>query len=116
MRKVDINTREFTVVKKGCGYELPVYTIKETGIEKTKLNIHIPYVKGNIEGKEHRQDGIITENLLSMLVFHLKSLNVGDLENRNTTLAIDAIETALMRLEERKKERQARGVLGTYRK
>jgi hypothetical protein len=116
MRKVDIDTREFGVLFEGRAYELPVYTIKETGIQKTKATVSIPYVKGSIEGEQYKQDGIITENLLSMVAFHLKSLNVGELENRNTTLAIEAVETAVMRLEERKKERKARGVLGTYKK
>ena len=116
MRKVDINTREFNTVGIGVEYELPIYTVKKEGIEKTDGYITIPYVKGSIEGGQYKQDGIITENLLSMVAFHLKSLNVGELMNRNTTLAIEAVETAIMRLEERKRERKSRGVLGTYRK
>ena len=86
MRKVDIDTREFNVVDMGAEYELPIYTITKEGIEKKGNFITIPYVKGSIEGGQYKQDGIISENLLSMVAFHLKTLNVGELQNRNTTL------------------------------
>lgn len=111
-----INTRKYTVIKLGSTYQLPIYKLTSTGLEETPNCKEINFVKGNIEGEEFRQDGIITENILAMLVEHLSSLNQGDLENKFTTNAIDKIQEALMWIEERKRDRDKRGVLGTYRK
>ena len=111
-----IDSRKFTVLKEGASYSLPTYAVGENGLEELEDKQIIEFVKGNIEGPEFKQAGIITENLLSMLIKHLSTLNQGELRNRHTSLAITNLENALMRLEERKKDRVERGVLGTYKK
>lgn len=100
----EVNIRKF--VDWGAGrYTLPKYRV-DNGLHKTKDNIPIKFASTD-------QDGIITESLLSMLIKHLNDLNVGDLRNRHTSLAITHLEDARMRLEERKRDRQERGVYGT---
>lgn len=115
MASNEIDTRKFAVLKAGASYSLPTYTVGENGLEE-KGDAQIHFVKGNIDGPQFRQKGIITENLLSMLIEHLNTLNTGDLRNRNTSLAITDLESALMRIEERKRDRAKRNVLGTYKK
>ena len=112
-----IDTRKFGIEKLGSSYELPMYKVEpEKGLIETKDTWLINFVKGNIDGPEFKQDGIITENLLSMLIKHLDSLNVGDLRNRHTSVAITKLEEALFWIEERKRDRVKRNVLGTYKK
>lgn len=111
-----IDTRKYAVVKLGSSYQLPIYKLTNEGLEETSHHLELNFVKGNIEGEEFRQLGVITENILSMLVEHLAYLNQGDLRNKFTTNAIDKIQEALMWIEEKKKDRSKRGVLGTYRK
>lgn len=112
-----LDTRKFEVIKKGSSYTLPKYEVVDgKGLVETGETQTIDFVKGNIEGPEFKQDGIITENLLSMLVEHLGELNVGDLRNRHTSVAITKLEEALFWIEERKRDRDKRSVLGTYKK
>ena len=111
-----INTRAFEIEREGSTYNLPTYTVGENGLEQLDDMYVVEFVKGNIDGPEFRQDGIITENLLTMVAEHLKLLNVGELRNRDTSLAITHIEDAVLRLENRKRDRQMRKVLGTYKK
>ena len=47
---------------------------------------------------------------------HLDGVNQGDLENPYTTQAIEHLRAALWNLDERIKDRQARGVFQTYQK
>ncbi len=112
-----MNTRAFEVIKKGSTYKLPKYKVVDmVGLVETGEYQTIDFVKGNIEGPEFKQDGIITENMLTMLIRHLGDLNVGDLRNRHTSVAITKLEEALFWIEERKRDRLARSVLGTYKK
>src|SRR5690348_1727529 len=100
-----IDTRKYSVIKLGSTYYLPIYTLTNEGLVETPNVKEINFVKGNIEGEEFRQDGVITENILAMLVEHLSSLNQDELENKFTTNAINKIQEALMWIEERKKDR-----------
>ncbi len=105
-----LNLRDF----KDCGnsqYELPRYRLGSLGLVETEEVNFIDFVKANKEGKN--QNGIVTETVLSMLIQHLTNLNVGDLRNRDTSLAITHLEAALFRIENRKKDRKKRGVYGT---
>jgi len=111
-----IETRKYYTDKEGSTYGLPCYKVTEVGLEEVLGVQEIKFVKGNIEGEEFRQSGIITENLLAMLIGHLKFLNQGELSNRQTSIAITNLEIALMWIEERKRDRLKRGVLGTYKK
>lgn len=112
-----IDTRKFETIKLGSTYNLPKYKVEEgKGLLEIKEFQEIKFVKGNIEGPEFKQDGIITENLLTILIEHLGSLNVGDLRNRHTSIAITKLEESLFWIEERKRDRIKRDVLGTYKK
>jgi len=94
-------------------YELPVYKVTENGL------VHIggkdiEFCKGSKDAPAH--PGFITDTLIQLLVEHLESVNQGELENKFTTTAIEHLQAALWNLEERQKDRQARGVAQTYQK
>jgi len=60
---------------------------------------------------EHRNGWLSTE-VISMLVHHLNSMNQGDYRNRETSVAVTHLETALLWLNKRVSERVERGVYG----
>ena len=60
-------------------------------------------------------DGTTNEEVLAMLIDRLKFLGE-KVPSRENSLAITKCEEALMWLEKRTKDRQARGVEGTYKK
>lgn len=62
-----------------------------------------------------RVDGILHEQLLAMMISDLRYKNTL-VPNRHTSIAITALEEALFRLEERVREREINGTLGTYQK
>ncbi len=112
-----MNTRAFEVIKKGSTYKLPKYKVVDgVGLVETGEYQTIDFVKGEIDGVEFKQDGSLTDNILAMLIHHLGDLNVGDLRNRPTSMAITKLQEALFWIEERKRDRLARNVLGTYKK
>ena len=92
-------------------YQLPTYSLPEQGkgLQMTVHMIEIPFIKGG----GNPQSGIITEDLLSMLVEHLEEMNVGDLKNHQTSMAIENLEKAKKWIEDRKVDRRERGVYGT---
>lgn len=106
-----IKMEELTI-KPGAIYQLPIYRVTDNGLEKVDVQ-QINFVKGSTEGGE-RLDGIITEELLGVCLDYLQTVNKGQLANRQTAIAITKIEEALMWLEDRKRERQQRGVWNTY--
>lgn len=93
-------------------YQLPTYTLDSTEgkrLQMTMFPIDITFVKGG----ENPQRGIITEDLLEMLIHHLKEINVGHLENYHTSMSIANLEKALIWIKARKIDRVQRGVTGT---
>ena len=95
-------------------YELPAYHITENGAENMPGKFVIKLCKGNKQSPGH--GGFFTESLIQLCADHLESVNVGHLENPYTTAAVAHLKAALEILDERIKDREARGVLQTYRK
>ena len=117
MKKKAINGRAYQVMKEGANYHLPVYMVTDNGLaEVVDMKVAINFVKGNSQGVGGKQAGTLATNVLSMLIGHLKELNVGDLRSRETSCAITKLEEGRMWLEERVRDREARNVLGTYQK
>ena len=102
--------RNFEMISESF-YRIPIYSLPEPGanLQMTVETVELPFLKGG----ENGHNGIITEDLLSALIDHLTKLNVGDLRNRETSVTITKLEEARMWLEERKRNRKARGVFGT---
>lgn len=96
-------------------YELPVFRITENGAEVACIQ-PIYFCKGSKDNPEEGQIGIFTESLIEVCKMHLESVNRGDLENPFTIQAIEHLQAALWNLQERQKDRQARGVFQTYQK
>lgn len=108
-------------------YLLPIYTVEEgKGIELINNLPHygdqyleVNMLRGSkIKGENvlPKIDGVLVEQLLAICVDHLKSVNVGDLASRETSLAITAIEEAQLRLLQREINRRKQNTLGTYQK
>lgn len=98
-------------------YELPIMTITDSGLEHSGIFVDLPIVRGSKLGEGvEKQDGVITEHLLQVAVEYLSAVNVGEMRTRETSLAITKIEEALMWIEARRKNREKRGVLSTYKK
>jgi hypothetical protein len=101
---------------KSHDYKVPVYDITSEGLVSIG-EIPLKIVKGsknNEENDESKQKGIIVENLIELCIDHLMSVNQGILSTRDTLLAVDSLETALLRLEKRSKNRSKRNVITTY--
>ena len=94
-------------------YELPTYYISEDGAQGFKSKV-IAFCKGSKDNIGH--PGFFTETLIELCKIHLESVNQGDLENPYTAQAIEHLRAALWNLDERIKDRQARGVFQTYQK
>lgn len=98
-------------------YELTEYTVGTNGLEKTgKVGIWLLRGSKNSEEQPHPQDGILTEQLLTVCEEYLTAVNVGKLATRETAIAITKIQEALMWLNKRHEDRKARGVATTYQK
>ena len=110
-----IDTRKFEMIREGnCSYTIPMYELeKNTGLKEISAKQFITFVKGDKDGEHLVQSGIITENLLSMLIQHLSDLNVGDLRNRHTSVAITKLEEAIMWQDWRTNKRKDLSVEGT---
>lgn len=100
----------------GASYEVPTYVVTNEGIEDGS-GMKIRFCKGN-KANIHafRQEGIFTETLLETCAQYLREVNVGELENREASIAITKIEEALLWLGKRAEDRKRRGVQGTYQK
>lgn len=105
----------YTVVD-GKGIELVDNTIAEGQDESGLL---IDMLRGSkIEGENTlpKIDGILPEQLIAVCIDHLKAVNVGDLANRETSVAITKLEEAGLWLMKREADRKRNNVLGTYQK
>lgn len=63
--------------------------------------------------KENGVNGVTQEALLAIVIDRLRSFQAGPYCNRENAIALTHCEDALMRLQKRTRERQARGVEGT---
>lgn len=123
---------EKTVVNKmdSHKYTIPVYTVTDKGIElvedvfknfenKPTSELYIQFVRGSKVQNENtieKLDGVLPEQLIAACIDYLKTVNVGELSNRDTSIAITHLEDALLRLYAREYNRRKEGVLGTYQK
>ncbi len=115
MVKTMIDLREFEKIS--SSYRLPRFVLKkDVGLVEESTSQWLHFVKGDKDGREQAQPGIVSESLITVLIDHLTELNVGDLRNRETSVAITKLQEALFWIEERKRDRVKRGVAGTYKK
>lgn len=106
--------KRVTVVKEGATYELPRYKVTDYGIEDGGIGV-ITFCKGNKEDESvPRQTGFFTESLIQVAKEYLTAVNKGEMETRETTMAITKLDEALMWIDKRKQDREERGVLSTY--
>lgn len=97
-------------------YVVPTYKITNEGIEDATPHV-IALCRGNkADDVSPRQVGMFTESLLQVCLEYLTSVNVGELANRDTSIAITHIEDALLRIGKRAEDRKLREVQGTYNK
>jgi hypothetical protein len=97
-------------------YELPAYQITENGAENMPGKFVIKLCKGSKDNPSEGHPGFFTESLIQLCADHLESVNQGGLENVYTTAAVAHLKAALEILDERVKDREARGVFQTYQK
>ena len=94
-------------------YQLPSYEVTDTGLNILGI-INIPFVKGSRNSTELH--GMITMDVLAMLIDHLSQFQDGPLANEETADAIEYLEKALYRLGDRQADRHNRNVNETYNK
>jgi hypothetical protein len=76
---------------------------------------HLQFQHGprNVEGST---PGLTTTALLAILIDHLQGFQEGPYKSREGAIALTHLETAMLWLEQRTRERALRQVLGTYQK
>ncbi len=98
-------------------YKLPTYAlVPGVGLKEVTdhFTTNLQFVKGKSNSPEHI--GIISEDLIDVMVHHLGEINVGELQNTFTTNAIESLKSAKQSLIDRKSDREKRGVLHTNEK
>ena len=110
-----LTPRAIETIKVGSQYLIPVFEIKDGHIEQTKDILS--FAKGSIaDATIYRQRGFFDVTLLEVVKQYLTDVNVGELATRETSTAITKIDEALLWISKRKQDREARGVLSTYKK
>lgn len=94
-------------------YTLPIYTIGLDGLEKTG-ELTLPFVKGSKGATE--QEGVTSQDLIKAVLNYLGAVNQGEMKTEETTNAINNLQQAHLWLEQRRKDRERRGVLNTNQK
>lgn len=110
-------------------YFVPNYTVVEgKGIElvgpehnlsANKGGTIIEMLRGSKVERENilpKIDGVLVEQLIAVAIDHLKSINVGELATRETSVAITKLEEAGLWLMKRELDRKRNNTLGTYQK
>jgi hypothetical protein len=129
-----MDKREFRIIEDGTTYELDNWRVIDgEGIKKVsdcacgtddvcsncgaEVNTKIQFVRGSKLAEEdvEKKDGVLHETLLSMMIHDMKFKN-SLVPSRESSLAITKLEEALMWMEERQRNRQKAGVVGTYKK
>lgn len=112
-----MDLQRVTVVDPQRTYSIPTYEVGPDGLVQMPEESVIRFVKGNkADPQAFRQEGFTAEGLLSVVLTHLKEINVGELSSRETSTAITNLEQSIMWLQRRAEERKRRNVLGTYQK
>lgn len=108
--------RVLNVVKPGAIYEIPTFKVTDNGLEDG-AGFTLNFCKGDKSNPEvFRQEGFFTETLIQVCKEYLESVNVGELANRDASMAITKLDEALMWIGKRAEDRKRRGVQGTYQK
>ncbi len=114
-----MSKRSFEIIEDKHAYAVPTYTVVEgKGIEEIEdATFEVAFVRGN------NQEGNITTYRHGTLHEHLLAVQIYDLQekqkefpSKETACAITHLQEALFWLEERQRDREARGVIGTYQK
>ena len=115
MRKIEIGDERFTAVyavdKPGAGGASHEYVIL-TGISESVGNIK--FQKGPV--KQTETNGCFIEDLIVICMDRLEGFQSGDFACRENAIALIKLGDALKVLNERTKDRQNRGVEGTFEK
>lgn len=112
------NKRLFETVEQGTHYELPTWKVVDgIGIEKTGKSLPLKFVRGSKLKEEdvEKREGILHETLLSAIIEDLKFKN-SIVPSRETSVVITKLQEGLMWMEERQKQRELKGIVGTYKK
>lgn len=110
------NPRVIEAVVPGAEYNAPTYKITPEGIVDG-AGIKIIFCKGDKnDPSKLNQEGIFTETLIEVAKQYLESVNVPPLATRETAMVITKLDEALMWIDKRAKDRELRGVQGTYQK
>ena len=97
-------------------FQVPTYRVEDSGLVDGE-GMTIKLCRGDkTDPSKPRQEGLFTETLLQVALQYLQGVNVGELSNRDTSIAITHIEDALLRIGKRAEDRKLREVQGTYQK
>lgn len=120
-RIVEIGTRRFTKVvcldepgSGGACHKYEVRTFGRDGGEPAATVARANFQEGPIQ--EYGVNGCHQEDLLAIVIDRLRSFQSGEFSCRENAIAITKLEEALMWLNKRTADRQARGVEGTSQK
>ena len=95
-------------------YGIPTFRVTDTGMEDGE-EVLLKFCRGNKEDDSiPRQDGMFTESVIKAAKTYLETVNVGPMATRETSMVITKLDEALMWIEKRAKDRELRGVQGTY--
>jgi hypothetical protein len=114
MRKLTIDTDKYTQVYavdiKSAGNANHEYEIQATNAPAYILQ-EISFQNGPI--KEVGVNGVMNEDLISIVIDRLQGFQSGDFKCRENEMALIKLEEALMWLRKRTNDRESRGVEGT---
>lgn len=92
---------------------LPTYVLGSEGMRDTN-GLMLNFCKGTKETpEEERQSGVFTESLIQASLEYLQDVNVGPLQNIDTTEAIQHLKAALGCLDRRQQKRINNGTIYT---
>lgn len=110
------NKRAFNTVEKGTHYELPIYQVVDhVGIVETGEVLDLKFVRGSKLAEEdvEKREGTLHEHLISVMISDLEYKNTL-VPSKETDQVIINLKQAQHWLEERQLQREAAGVVGTY--
>jgi hypothetical protein len=110
------NPKIIETIHKGTTYKVPTYKVTNEGLDDGD-EIIIQFCKGNKDDETtFRQIGLFTETIIQVAKQYLEDVNIGELANREASMAITKLDEALMWINKRSEDRKLRGVQGTYNK
>ncbi len=115
LRKIEIGTQRFTVVnavdQPGAGGASHKYEVVKKDDDKEFVNVKFQKGPIKITGEVN---GCFNEDLIAIVIDRLQGFQNGDFSCRENDLALTKLEEALHWLNHRTKDRQKRGVEGTF--